>query len=63
MNPRVASGLWSQEKLMMVQLKVGYLPHFSVVREDKETTKGRRVFDSTTRYGRISLNDTMLPGP
>ena len=36
---------------------------FSVVREDKETTKGRRVFDSTTRYGRISLNDTMLPGP
>ena len=36
---------------------------FSVVREDKETTKGRRVFDSTTRYGRISLNDTMLSGP
>ena len=63
MNPRVASGLWSQEKLMMAQLKVGYLPHFSVVREDKETTKGRIVFDSTTRYGRISLNDTMLPGP
>ena len=39
------------------------LPHFSVAREDKETTKGRIVFDSTTRYGRISLNDTMLPGP
>ena len=35
----------SQEKLMMAQLKVGYLPHFSVVREDKETTKGRIVFD------------------
>ena len=48
---------------MMVQLKVGYLPHFSVVREDKETTKGRRVFDSVTRHCRISLNDTMLPGP
>ena len=63
MNPRVASGLWSQEKLMMVQLKAGYLPHFSVVREDKETAKGRILFDSTTRYGRISLNDTMLPGP
>ena len=39
------------------------LPHFSVAREDKETTKGRIVFDSTTRYSRISLNDTMLPGP
>ena len=48
---------------MMAQLKVCYLPHFSVVREDKETTKGRIVFDSTTRYSRISLNDTMLPGP
>ena len=63
MNPRVASGLWSKEKLMMAQLKVGYLPHFSVVREYKETTKGRIVFDSTTTYDRISLNDTMLPGP
>ena len=48
---------------MMAQLKVGYLPHFSVVREYKETTKGRIVFDSTTTYDRISLNDTMLPGP
>ena len=63
MNPRVASGLWSQEKSMIAQLKVGYLPHFSVAREDKETTKGRIVFGSTTRYGRISLNDTMLPEP
>ena len=63
MNPRVASGLWSQEKLMMAQLKVGYLPCFSVVRENKESTKRGIVFDSTTRYGRISLNDTMLPGP
>ena len=48
---------------MMAQLKVGYLPYFSVVREDKETTKGGIVFDSTTTYGRISLNDTILPGP
>ena len=63
MNPKVTSGRWSQEKLMMAQLKVGYLPHFSVVREDKRTAKGRIVFDSTTRYGRIRLNDTMLPGP
>ena len=61
--PRVASGRWSQEKLMMAQLKAGYLPYFSVVRKDKKTTKGRIVFDSATRYGRIILDDTMLPGP
>ena len=48
---------------MMAQLKAGYLPYFSVVRKDKKTTKGRIVFDSATRYGRISLDDTMLPGP
>ena len=40
-----------------------YLPHFPVVREDKETTKVRIVFDSAAQYGGISLNDTMLPGP
>ena len=40
-----------------------YLPHFPVEREDKETTKVRIVYDSATRYGGVSLNDTMLPGP
>ena len=40
-----------------------YLPHFPVVREDKETTKVRIVYDSAARYGGVSLNDTMLPGP
>ena len=44
MNPKVTSGRWSQEKLMMAQLKVGYLPYFSVVREDKETTKREDSF-------------------
>lgn len=39
-----------------------YLPHFPVVREDKETSKVRIVYDSAARYGGISLNDTMLPG-
>ena len=38
-----------------------YLPH--LVREDKETTKVRIVHDSAARYGGVSLNDTMLPGP
>ena len=40
-----------------------YLPHFPVVREDKQTTKMRIIYDSAARYGGISLNDTMLPGP
>jgi len=40
-----------------------YLPHFPVVREDKETTKVRIDYDLAARYGGISLNDTMLPGP
>lgn len=39
-----------------------YLPHFPVVREGKETTKVRIVYDSAARYGGMSLNDTMLPG-
>lgn len=40
-----------------------YLPHFPVVREDKETTKVRIVLDSASRYKDVSLNDTMHPGP
>ena len=40
-----------------------YLPHFPVVREDKETTKVRIGYDSAARYGGISLDNTMLPGP
>ncbi|PFX12458.1 hypothetical protein AWC38_SpisGene23586 [Stylophora pistillata] len=40
-----------------------YLPRFSVVKEDKETTKVRIVYDSAARYGGVSLNDTMLPRP
>ncbi|XP_068734429.1 uncharacterized protein [Montipora capricornis] len=40
-----------------------YVPHFPVVREDKGTTKVRIVYDLAARYGGVSLNDTMLPGP
>ena len=32
-----------------------YLPHFPVVREDKETTKVRIVYDLAARYGGVSL--------
>ena len=40
-----------------------YLPHFPVIREDRETTKVRIVFDSAARCKGISLNDVMLTGP
>ncbi|KAK3710253.1 hypothetical protein QZH41_006792, partial [Actinostola sp. cb2023] len=40
-----------------------YLPHFPVVREDKQTTKVRIVYDSAAKYEGICLNDVMLTGP
>ncbi|XP_068728654.1 uncharacterized protein [Montipora capricornis] len=40
-----------------------YLPHFPVIREDRETTKVRIVFDSAARCQGVSLNDVMLNGP
>ena len=40
-----------------------YLPHFPVVREDKQTTKVRIVMDSAAQLNGKSLNSEMLPGP
>ena len=40
-----------------------YLPHFPVIREDRETTKVRIVFDSAARCKGVSLNDAMLTRP
>ena len=40
-----------------------YLPHFPVVRQDKETTKVRIVFDASAKCQGISLNDMIDPGP
>jgi hypothetical protein len=39
------------------------LPHFPVIREDKETTKVRVVFDGSARVQNISLNDQIYEGP
>lgn len=41
-----------------------YLPHHAVVREDKDTTKVRAVFDASCKGTQgNSLNDTMMVGP
>ena len=39
------------------------LPHFPVVRTDKETTKVRIVFDAAAKHEGKSLNDEMYAGP
>ncbi|XP_064646207.1 uncharacterized protein LOC135499392 [Lineus longissimus] len=40
-----------------------YLPHFAVIRDDKQTTKVRIVYDSASTYDGTSLNHKMFPGP
>ena len=40
-----------------------YLPHFAVLRPDKDTTNTRIVFDASAKYEGISLNDRIHQGP
>ena len=40
-----------------------YLPHFPVIRPDKETTKTRIVFDASAKCDNVSLNDVIHQGP
>ncbi|XP_071963873.1 uncharacterized protein [Antedon mediterranea] len=47
----------------LTELNQWFLPHFPVVKPDKETTKVRLVFDAAARYGGRCLNDMIYPGP
>ena len=40
-----------------------FLPHFPVIRPERDTTKVRIVFDASAKQDGISLNDTMYQGP
>ena len=40
-----------------------FLPHFPVLRPDKETTKTRIVFDASAKCHGVSLNDAIYQGP
>ena len=43
--------------------KKWYLPHFAVIKSEKETTKTRLVFDTSAAQNGISLNDIIYQGP
>ena len=40
-----------------------YLPHFPVLRPEKDTTKVKIVFDASAKHDGISLNDMIYQGP
>ena len=41
-----------------------YLPHYAIIRSDKNTTKIRVVYDASAKIdGKPSLNDCLLIGP
>ena len=42
---------------------IHYLPHHPVVREERETTKVRIVFDASSKVSGPSLNDCLFSGP
>ena len=47
----------------LAQSKVHYLPHHSVIRPDKSTSRVRIVYDATCRSDGPSLNDCLHSGP
>ena len=44
--------------------KVHYLPHRPIIKNERDTTKTRIIFDALSKSkGQISLNDSLYPGP
>ena len=59
----VQKGYVTKVKELEQSMSRWYLPHFPVLRPDKETTKVRIGFDASTRYEGHSLNDLIHQGP
>ena len=55
--------VWVLEKEPKNEIKKWYLPHFAVIKPEKDTTKTRRVFDTSAAQNGISLNDIIYLGP
>ena len=43
--------------------RIHYLPHYTIIRTDKQTTKLRIVYDASARDKGPSLNDCLFSGP
>uniref|UniRef100_A0A5S6QLZ4 DUF1758 domain-containing protein n=1 Tax=Trichuris muris TaxID=70415 RepID=A0A5S6QLZ4_TRIMR len=55
---------WAEvaHELQTVTGREWYLPHCAVIRNDKASTKWRIVFDGSTSYQGVTLNDMLEPG-
>lgn len=52
-----------QDPWISVMEKVHYIPHHGVIRDDKQTTKLRIVYDASAKEDGPSLNDCLYAGP
>ena len=60
----IPEGIFEEVPLIHKINKGHYLPHCTVVQEDRETTKVRIIFDDSAKYqNEFSLNDILDPGP
>ena len=50
------------EKHLETESKKWYLPHFAVIKPDKETTKTRIIFDASAAQDGTSLNNIIYQG-